>query len=763
MTIRIASPSTLCRLLVGLLICAMLASCNDGTKTEGAGGNTAVTIDGGGKQEGAGSVDAEGRKANHLAGENSLYLQQHMFNPVDWYPWNDEALDRAVEENKLIFLSVGYSSCHWCHVMEEDVFEDQAVADYLNEHYICIKVDREERPDIDATYQPALAGLAGESGWPLNIFLTPAKKPVTGCTYRTSQEFMALAERVTQVWEENREDLLDQSDQVASFVAMLPETGEAADIDQALLDEIVAAAGPIFDETWGGFMQQQKFPTPVRWQFIMHYFRKTGDEKAKQMLVKTLDEMMRGGLYDHIGGGFHRYTVDESWTVPHFEKLLYDNAQLASLYIEAGELFDDERYRFVAKDTLDFMLREMQDPQGGFYSSFDADSDGIEGSFYCFTPDEMVTIAGEKDGAALNALFGITPEGNFADYHGKIANVTVLSRRAKPEKVMEASGLSSEEVDGLFDKYRQQIRDYRAKRIPPTLDKKVVTSWNGLTLSAFSAAYSAYGDDKYREAAEGIRQYISSTHMKGNPTGALYRASTEHDPVGDAMLDDYANFANGCFDLYQATGDADALAIGVEAVTFANEHFRAEDAVWYMTADYVEQPLGRRIEVYDTVEPCGISQMLKALLKVASLTGEAEYFQTVSADLAAYHLQIANFVEDPNSGMRFSNGLEMANWLDAALLSNGPFYELVVAGDPADPATQEMLAIARSGGRNYVLPMQVPAAGPDANTLARQPVLQGKQQAGDKPTAFVCKKGSCNAPTSDPQEMLKQISAGWAH
>ena len=224
MTIRIASPSTLCRLLTGLLICTMLASCNDGTNTEGAGGNTAVTTDGGGKQEGAGSVDSEGRKANHLAGENSLYLQQHMFNPVDWYPWNDEALNRAVEENKLIFLSVGYSSCHWCHVMEEDVFEDQAVADYLNEHYICIKVDREERPDIDATYQPALAGLAGESGWPLNIFLTPAKKPVTGCTYRTSQEFMALAERVTQVWEENREDLLDQSDQVASFVAMLPET-----------------------------------------------------------------------------------------------------------------------------------------------------------------------------------------------------------------------------------------------------------------------------------------------------------------------------------------------------------------------------------------------------------------------------------------------------------------------------------------------------------------------------------------------------------
>ncbi|MCB1218800.1 thioredoxin domain-containing protein [bacterium] len=744
---------------IALLACLALSACpGSGDGNTGDGSEADPPIENTGQQ----GAEAGGSK-NHLQGETSLYLQQHVQNPVDWYPWKDEALQRAISENKLIFLSVGYSSCHWCHVMEEEVFEDQEIADYLNEHFVCIKVDREERPDIDATYQPALVGLAGESGWPLNMFLTPALKPVTGSTYRPKAEFMALTERVVQVWEENREELLNQSDMVASFVATLPETGPAGEIDQALLDEIVDTAVPLFDETWGGFVSPQKFPTPVRWQFLMHYYRKTGDEDARRMLVKTLDEMMRGGLYDHIGGGFHRYVVDDSWTVPHFEKLLYDNAQLASLYIEAGELFDNDDYRFIAKDTLDFMLREMRDEQGGFYSSFDADSGGVEGSFYCFTPSEMIEIAGETDGVALNSMFGITEEGNFADFHGKIANVTVLSRRAKPEKVMEASGLSREEVDALFDKYRQQIRDYRAKRVAPTLDRKIVTSWNGLTLSAFAQAYAAYGDEQYLQAAEGIRDYIASAHVQGQPGGAFHRASTGHEPVGDALLDDYANLANGLFDLYVASGDSAALQLGSEALSFANEHFRAEDAVWYMTPDFVEQPLGRRIEIYDTVEPCGISQMLKGLLREAALTGNTEYFATVESDLAAYHSQIGNFVDDPQSGNRYANGLEMANWLDAALLSNGPFYEVVIAGDPADPATQELLSLARSGGRSFVLTMHVPAAGPDEQMLALQPVLQGKAQWEEKPTAFVCRKGSCNAPTNDATEMQSQLSAGWAH
>ncbi len=755
MKTKTLSPGSLCRAILLCCLCGLLLnSCNQDTsdKEQGAKGGSATELATGTDAAAGAEMDNENRTANHLKNETSLYLQQHMYNPVDWYPWGDEAFNRAKEENKIIFLSIGYSSCHWCHVMEEEVFEDVEAAEYMNEHFICIKVDREERPDIDATYMMALQGLTrGGGGWPLNMFLTPARKPITGSTYMPKTDFMALTLKIVQTWDENREQIMDQSDQVADFVAQLPQPGESGTIDQALLDEVLATAEPLFDNTWGGFQAPQKFPTPVRWQYLLHYYRKTGNEQAKEMVVKTLDEMMRGGIYDHIGGGFHRYAVDESWSVPHFEKLLYDNAQLASLYIEAGELFDNDAYRFIARDTLDFLLREMQDAEGGFYSSFDADSDGVEGSYYCFTPAEMVGIAGETDGAALNSLFGITEEGNFEDFHGKISNVTVLSRRAKPEKVMEASGLDAETVAGLFDSYRQQIRDYRAKRVPPTLDRKIVTSWNGLALSAFSAAYSAYGDEQYREAAERIAHYLTSNHSMDTPMGSFHRASTGHVASGDGVLDDYACIANGMLDLYLATGDERWLQTGLETVTFANEHFRAEDAGWYLTADYVEQPLGRRIEVFDTVEPSGNSQMLKALLKVAAVSGEAGYFATVSSDLEAYHEYLSQA------------GLEMANWLDVALLSNGPYYELVVAGDADDPLTIEMLNLARSKGRNYVLPMHVPAEGPSDSTLVTQPMLLGKAQWEGKPTAFVCKKGACNAPTSDPQEMLRQISEGWAY
>jgi uncharacterized protein YyaL (SSP411 family) len=687
--------------------------------------------------------------ANHLQNEKSLYLQQHMYNPVDWYPWGEAAFQRAIDENKIIFLSIGYSSCHWCHVMEEEVFEDQEVADYMNANFISIKVDREERPDIDATYMLALQALTGGGGWPLNMFLTPSQKPITGATYIPKADFLGLSAQIMQVWNEERETILNQSDQLADYVKQLPEMGPSAAIDQALLDSVFTASQAMFDDTWGGFQGEQKFPTPLRWQYVMHYHRKTGNERAAQMLVKTLDEMMRSGLYDHIGGGFHRYSVDPQWNVPHFEKMLYDNAQLASLYIEASVLFDNKDYEFIARDTLDFLLREMRDEQGGIYSSFDADSGGVEGSYYCFTPAEMIEIAGETDGKALNSMFGVTEAGNFEDYHGKIANVTVLSRRAKAAKVAEASGLSLEEVNALFEKYRQPIRDYRAKRVAPGLDRKILVSWNGLALSAFCAAYSAYGDAKYLDAAQGIAEYIQKQHHRGD--GGLLRASTDHVASSDGVLDDYACMANGLLDLYLAGGGDVHLRQALDLIEYANAHFRHETAGWYMSADYAELPLGRRMELFDSVEPSGVSQMLKAMLKAAAITGETSYFEMVDKDLSAHNKLLSEA------------GLEMANWLDVALLSNGPFYEVVIAGAPEDPLTGELLAIARNGGRSYVLPMQVGAAGASEAVLAVQPVLMGKAQSQDLATAYVCRKGSCNAPTSDPQELAKQLMDGWKH
>lgn len=733
-------------LMLCLLLASLLLSCKD------SGAQTDAKTDAGGAADEiaeAPNTDSEGRVANHLQHEKSLYLQQHMYNPVDWYPWGDEAFARAIAENKIIFLSIGYSSCHWCHVMEEEVFEDQEVADYMNANFISIKVDREERPDIDATYMLALQALTGGGGWPLNMYLTPGKKPITGATYIPKPDFLGLSAQIMQVWNEDREKILDQSDQLADYVQQVPEMGDSAAVDQGLLDSIFTAAQERFDDSWGGFQGEQKFPTPLRWQYLMHYHRKTGNERAGQMLVKTLDEMMRSGLYDHIGGGFHRYSVDSQWQVPHFEKMLYDNAQMASLYTEASVLFDNKDYEYIARDTLDFLLREMRDEQGGIYSSFDADSGGVEGSYYCFTPAEMNEIGGETDGKALSSMFGVTEEGNFEDYHGKISGVTVLSRRARPEKIAEASGLSLDEVATLFDRYRQPIRDYRAKRVAPELDRKIVASWNGLALSAFCKAYTAYGDEKYLDAAKGIAEYIQKQHHRGD--GGLLRASTDHVASSDGVLDDYACMANGLLDLYLAGGGDVYLQQALDLIEYGNAHFRHETAGWYMTADYVDLPLGRRMELFDSVEPSGVSQMLKAMLKAAAITGDTAYFATVDKDLAAYHKLLGEA------------GLEMANWLDVALLANGPFYEVVIAGGSENPLTQELMAIARSGSRSYVLPMQVAAEGPSEAVLAVQPVLMGKVQSQDLPTAFVCKKGSCNAPTNDPQELAKQLKAGWKH
>ena len=732
-------------IMLSLMACFALSCTDKGTDADTGTDTTGAAATGGTEVQ----EDTEGRTANHLKDEKSLYLQQHMYNPVDWYPWGDEAFQRATDENKIIFLSIGYSSCHWCHVMEEEVFEDQEVADYMNEHFICIKVDREERPDIDAAYMLALQGLTGGGGWPLNMFLTPAQKPITGSTYMPKADFLGLSEQITQVWTEEREKILDQSDQLSDYVQQVPQLGARAAVDQALLDTVFETAQAGFDDTWGGFQAEQKFPTPGRWQYIMHYYRKTGNERARTMVQKTLDEMMRGGLYDHIGGGFHRYSVDSSWNVPHFEKLLYDNAQLASLYIEASVLFDNKEYEFIARDTLDFLLNEMHDEQGGFYASFDADSGGVEGSFYCFTPADMIEIAGEQDGKALNSLFGITENGNFSDFHGKIENVTVLSRRARPEKVAEASGLSLEEVASLFARYRQPIRDYRAQRTAPALDRKVVSSWNGLALSAFSAAYAAYGDEKYLSAAQDIAAYIMQQHHRGD--GGLLRASTEHVASGDAVLDDYSCMANGLLDLYLVNGNEQYLQDALNLIEYANAHFRNEEAGWYISADYVELPLGRRVEMFDSVEPSGVSQMLKATLKAAAITGNTTYFETVDNDLEAY------------SAFLSQAGMEMSNWLDVALLANGPFYEVVIAGAADDPLVLQMLGETRSGARNYVLPMHVPAEGATAAVLAVQPALAGKVQSGATATAYVCKKGSCNAPTGDPAELTKQLSAGWQH
>jgi len=422
-------------------------------------------------------------RGNRLAAEASLYLRQHAQNPVDWHPWGEEALERARREDKPIFLSIGYSSCHWCHVMEHEVFEDDGVAAVLNAKFVCIKVDREERPDIDAAYMDALQAMTGSGGWPMSLFLTPGLEPFYGGTYIPRDGFLQLIERIDLVFREKRDELQGSAAEVSAAVNRRPPGGQGEPPDAEALTAAARKALAGVDPAWGGFGGRQKFPTPPRWRFLLHHYRKTGDEDAARALRLTLDRMADGGIRDQIGGGFHRYAVEPTWLVPHFEIMLYDNAQLASLYLEASAALDEPRYRETALDVLDFLAREMRDPAGGFHASFDADSEGGEGRFYVWTPGEIEQIAGAADGPALAAVLGVTEEGNF---EGR----SIPTRRADIEDVARRFGRDPGELGGLFAEHREALRERRGRRSPPALDPKIVTAWNGLAIGAFAAAHA---------------------------------------------------------------------------------------------------------------------------------------------------------------------------------------------------------------------------------------------------------------------------------
>ena len=732
------------------IITAMLLSCSLLLLCSGAGGCNKA---GEANTEGdAAMTTTEGQQgpANHLADEKSLYLQQHAHNPVDWYPWGDSAFEKAKTENKLIFLSSGYSSCHWCHVMEEEVFSQDDVAKLLNENFVCIKLDREERPDIDAVYMDALNYLNnGNVGWPMNVFLTPELKPFFGVTYEPKREFIFHITEIAKIWQATPAEITAPADQAQKDLASKLEFTKPGSIDKALFDDAAYLAEGRFDREWGGLSggMGTKFPAPPIWQFMLHYYRKTGSPVAEKMLKKTLDNMASGGLRDHLGGGFHRYSVDRQWLVPHFEKMLYDNAQLALLYTEAAAVFDSAEYEEVARETLNFIVSDMSDKGHAFYSSYDADSEGVEGKYYVWTPAELINVAGEKDGKALAALLSITDTPNFTDHHGRVSG-SVLTWRADIAKVAAEHGIGAEDAAGLLEKYRDELLAVRSKRVAPTLDRKVVTSWNGLALSALAQGYRTFGDPLYREAGEQTANWLWQQHV--NADGSLVRASTDGSKSGSAVLDDYAFLARGYLDMYLATGEPEYLRHATQLIDYARTHFRHEQAGFYLTPDTVKQPLGERQAVYvDNVEPSGMAVLLDAILTAAAITGNEEYFALVEADLNNY----APLMKD--------NYINMARWLDVALLSEGPFYEVVIAGDAADPATQNMLRQVKELNPPYAVVVTVAAAGADAAMQSQLPIVVARTAINGKATAYVCQRGSCKQPTQDAAELLAQITEGW--
>ena len=684
------------------------------------------------------------RDGNHLSDQSSLYLLQHAHNPLDWYPWGEEALARAKAEDKPIFLSIGYSSCHWCHVMEHEVFEDDEVAQFMNEYFICIKVDREERPDLDSVYMAAVQAMTGRGGWPMSVFLTPDLKPFHGGTYFPREQFMQLVHQITEVYQTRRDDIEQQAEQVATRVASEPPItipGGGRELGDDLLSEAVERGLESYDAVNGGFQQRQKFPTPVKWRFLLHDYRRRGDADQGEKIAHTLTAMQGGGIQDHLAGGFHRYTVDHRWTVPHFEKMLYDNGQLAGLFIEGGVALERPDFTATGLGVLDFLLDDMCGQEGGFYSSYDADSGGEEGTYYIWSIADISAVVGEVDGPVLADVLGVDQKGNF-EHTGK----SVLTRRTDLQKIADRHGRTLDEVEGLFDRHREALRKVRDQRTPPGLDRKIITSWNGLTIASLAQGYAVTGNEKYLDGARRAADFLLTTHRRDD--GTLWRASNNGQVSGEGILDDYAFLADGLLELYQVSGEVKYLAAARELTDHAREDFKREGAGFYMASSRADAPLGRTVDYFDSVIPSGNAIMFRNLVKMAALTGETVYLTEAREGLNGW------------SGLLDRGGLELAGWLDAVACIVGPYYDVVIAGDD-DEASQRLRRAFLSRLPASAVLSSVPAAGADAELLALAPALAEKKAIDGAGTAYVCEFGTCLAPTGDVDKMLAQVLAGW--
>lgn len=553
---------------------------------------------------------------NHLKNQTSPYLLQHAENPVDWYPWCKEAFDKAKAEDKPIFLSIGYSTCHWCHVMAHESFEDEEVAEFLNRHFISVKVDKEERPDIDSIYMSVCQTFTGSGGWPTTIFMTADQKPFFAGTYfpKTAKYgqigFLRLLQIIHERWGRAREALLDSAEEIVAALSKQP-SGKGR-VDEELIESAVRLFKRIFDERHGGFGDAPKFPTPHNLLFLMQYYEKTKDEEAMKMVEKTLLQMYRGGMFDHIGWGFSRYSTDRYFLAPHFEKMLYDNALLILAYCKAYQLSQHSIYLDIAERTATYVLREMTSEEGGFYSAQDADSEGVEGKYYLFEPDEIIHILGEETGKEFNQYFDITENGNF---EGKsIPNL-----------------LSSEKIDDRFSEYLPNVYEYRKKRYSLHLDDKILTSWNALMIAAMCHLYRVSNQKVYLEAAKRSQQFIFDKLLEGNTLFVSYREGKRSEK---GFLDDYANEIFALISLYEATMDMEYLN---RATMFCDKvlgEFQDQaKGGFFLYGEENEQLIIRPKESYDGAVPSGNSMMAYNLVRLHYLTGEKRYEELAKQQL----------------------------------------------------------------------------------------------------------------------------------
>ncbi|HEY7350103.1 MAG TPA: thioredoxin domain-containing protein [Ktedonobacterales bacterium] len=717
-------------------------------------------------------IDTKPRHTNRLIHETSPYLLEHAHNPVDWYPWSEEALTKAKTEDRPILLSVGYSACHWCHRMAAESFENEETARLMNQHFVSIKVDREERPDIDALYMDAVQAMTGSGGWPMTVFLTPEGLPFYGGTYFPPKDrygmpgFPTLLQRISDYYRNKREQVEETAAQFRDFYsrrvrleqASAGEIGqEDAASGQAALKEAVGRLAASFDGTHGGFGGAPKFPHPMSLDFLLHQRLRRAAQDAETtasatqqdksasasprdselgMVEFTLEMMANGGIYDQIGGGFHRYAVDDRWLVPHFEKMLYDNALLSRAYLHAYQITGEPFYRRICEETLDYVQREMLSQDGGFYSTQDADSEGVEGKFYLWTPAEVKAALGEEDGALFCAFYDVTERGNFE--HTNILHVDHALK-----EIAEQQSVSVERLEQALARGREVLYRRRSERVWPGLDTKILTGWNGLMLRSFAEAARVLGRDDYRASAERAANFLLATM---NSSGRLLRSYRDGQAKLKGYLEDYANLALALLELYQTTHTPRWFSAARQLADQMIDLFWDEtDGGFFSTGKDHEELVGRPKELMDNATPSGNSSAVELLLRLAAYTGEDAYRARAETILRPL---VPAMAEHPSA---------LSQMLIALDFLIGPVHEVAVIGDPAAPDTRALLDVVNRQFRpNLVLAVARPD---DTTAINTVPLLQERPQRDGAATAYVCQNFACKQPVTAPEALAEQLQS----
>lgn len=688
----------------------------------------------------------QNRKNNKLINEKSPYLLQHAYNPVDWYPWSIEAFNKAKRENKPIFLSIGYSTCHWCHVMAHESFEDIEVAELLNKSFVCIKVDREERPDIDKVYMNVCHMIKGSGGWPLTIIMTPDKKPFFAATYIPKETrygikgLLTILPEIKDLWDNKTNDLLISAREITSKLQKVTKFKDGQELTQELLNTTFEQLFNSFDELYGGFGYQPKFPTPHNLLFLLRYWKRTGNNYSLKMVETTLEQMRQGGIYDHIGFGFHRYSTDRKWILPHFEKMLYDQALILVAYIETYQATKKSIFKKTANEIIEYIIRDMTSEKGGFYSAEDADSEGVEGKFYTWHYDELKQILTSEELDLVIKFYNIKKEGNFSSGAEKTEKLNIFYQTMSNEEFIEFYQIKEKDFLEKLEIIREKLFQIRKIRIHPEKDDKILTDWNGLMIAALSKASQVFNNKIYLEKAEKASDFIIHNMISKNKE--LLHSYRKGEAKISGYADDYTFLIFGFIELYQATFNPKYLKLSFDLNEYLLNYFwDKSNGGLFFTSDVNEKILTNTKEVYDGAIPSANSIAMYNLIRLARITGNKDFEEKANQIGKTFSNQI---IKMPSSHTQTMIGLDFAV---------GPSYEIVVVGDKNNKNTEEIIKNINSIYLpNKVLILKEPVS-KDLLIENLIPFIKNYSQINNKPTIYVCKNLQCQQPIKDIEKM----------